>query len=77
MIPIHDHEAESLRGGLVRLNVSPTVTVGNTNIGTTVVPQVNGAAAVGVFGTASNDQTNISRVISGIGGGLVGGLPIR
>lgn len=67
MTPIHDHEAESLRGGLVRLNVNPVVNVGNTNVGTTVVPQVNGAAAVGVFGTASTDQTNISRVLSGLG----------
>lgn len=77
MTPIHDHEAESLRGGLVRLNVNPTVNLGNTNIGTTVVPQVNGGAAVGVFGTATNDQTNISRVLSGLGGGLGGGFPIR
>lgn len=67
MTPIDDHEAASLRGGLVRLNVNPVVNVGNTNIGTTVVPQVNAAAAVGVLGTASTDQTNISRLLSGLG----------
>ena len=77
MTPIHDHEAESLRGGLVRLNVNPVITLGAPNIGTTVVPQVNGGAAVGVLGTATNDQSNISRVISGLGGGLGGGFPIR
>ena len=64
MIPIHDHEAETLQGGaLVRLNINPSVNVGNT-----VVPQVNAGAAVGVLGTATNDQTNRSRISSGIGG---------
>ncbi|MFM8524485.1 MAG: hypothetical protein ACKOCM_02520 [Cyanobacteriota bacterium] len=63
MTPIHDHEAETLQGGaLVRLNVSPSVNVGNT-----VVPQVNAGAAVGVLGTATNDQTNLSRVLSSVG----------
>lgn len=64
MTPIHDHEAETLQGGaLLRLNVSPSINVGNT-----VVPQVNAGAAVGVLGaTVTNDQTNISRVLSGIG----------
>ena len=67
MTPIHDHEAESLTGGLVRLNVNPNVSVG-TNVGTTVVPQVNGGAAVGVLGaTVTNDQTNFSRVLTGLG----------
>ena len=47
----------------MRLNVSPTIYVGNT-----IVPQVNAGAAVGVLGaTVNNDQTNISRVLSGIG----------
>ncbi|MFM8525770.1 MAG: hypothetical protein ACKOCM_09140 [Cyanobacteriota bacterium] len=72
MTPIHDHEAETLMGGaLVRLNVNPTVNVGNT-----VVPQVNAGAAVGVLGTATNDQSNISRVVSSLGGGLGGALGI-
>jgi hypothetical protein len=64
MTPIHDHEAEALQGGaLVRLNVSPTINVGNT-----IVPQVNAGAAVGVLGaTVNNDQSNISRLLSGIG----------
>jgi hypothetical protein len=65
MTPIHDHEAESLQGGaLLRLNVSPTI-----NVGTTVVPQVNGGAAVGVGNaTVNNTQSNFSRVRSALGG---------
>jgi hypothetical protein len=66
MTPIYDHEAETLQGGaLVRLNINPSV-----NVGTTVVPQVNAGAAVGVLGTATNEQTNRSRIRSGIGGGV-------